>query len=112
MSSEDESIDDLSIVDNIVMGTASSLNASVLAPPANVSADTFVSRVYLAIGRRYSVSMRRSVQTVVLYEANRCLSNHYGHLKPFQRKVGKIKMHYYCTSLLALAIMISHFQQR
>jgi len=66
--------------------TASSLNTSILAPPANVSGDTFVSRVYLAIGRRYSVSMRRSVQTVVLYEANRCLSNHYGHLKPFQRK--------------------------
>jgi len=86
MSSEEESIDDLSIEDNVVMGTASSLNTSVLTPPANVSADTFVSRVYLAIGRRYSVSMRRSVQTVVLYEANRCLSNHYGHLKPFQRK--------------------------
>lgn len=31
--------------------------------------------------------MRRSVQTVVLYEANRCLKERYSLLRPFQRKV-------------------------
>lgn len=86
MSIDMESSEDQIIADNVVMEPTSMLNTPILAPPVNISGDTFVSRVFLAIGRRYIVNMRRSVQTVVLYEANRCLSNHYGHLKPFQRK--------------------------
>lgn len=83
MSVKVESVDDQSKVDEVVMDPIS----SILEPPENISGGTFVSRVYLAVGRRYIASMRRSVQGIVLYEADRCLSDKYDALKPFQRKV-------------------------
>jgi len=82
MSVKVESVDDQSKVDEVVMDPIS----SILEPPENISGGTFVSRVYLAVGRRYIASMRRSVQGIVLYEADRCLSDKYDALKPFQRK--------------------------
>lgn len=48
---------------------------------------SFPERLAEAIGGRYSAAMRRSVQTVVLYEANRCLKDRYSALRPFQRKI-------------------------
>mmetsp|Transcript_14629 Transcript_14629/g.14108 ORF Transcript_14629/g.14108 Transcript_14629/m.14108 type:complete len:333 (-) Transcript_14629:83-1081(-) len=48
---------------------------------------SFPDRLADAIGGRYSAAMRRSVQTVVLYEANRCLKDRYSALRPFQRKI-------------------------
>ncbi|KAL3821684.1 hypothetical protein ACHAXA_003242, partial [Cyclostephanos tholiformis] len=39
-----------------------------------------------AVNGRYHSSMRRSLQSVALYEANRCLLNRYTKLRPFQRK--------------------------
>jgi len=36
---------------------------------------------------QYSPNQRRSVQTVVLYEADRCLKSRYKNLRPFQRKI-------------------------
>lgn len=49
--------------------------------------NVFAERFAEAIGERYSPAMRRSVQTVVLYEANRCLKDRYSALRPFQRKI-------------------------
>jgi len=39
------------------------------------------------MGAEYYPSQRRSVQTAVLYEANRCLNSRYSALRPFQRKI-------------------------
>lgn len=47
----------------------------------------FSVRLLQNLGGRYTHSMRRSVQTVVLYEANRCLKGRYHVLRPFQRRV-------------------------
>jgi len=56
--------------------------------PIDTTSDLpFAARLNASIGRRYSNSMRRSVQTVVLFEANRCLKERYHVLRPFQRKV-------------------------
>jgi len=84
-ASDNESADEMSDEPNDVAVETISEPPS-LTPPKSASGDTFAARVFTAVGGRYSISMRRSVQTVVLYEANRCLHNHYGHLKPFQRK--------------------------
>jgi len=46
----------------------------------------FADRLSAAIGGRYDPAMRRSVQTVVMYEANRMLQDQYDSLRPFQRK--------------------------
>lgn len=48
---------------------------------------TFASKLMELLGGKYSPAMRRSVQTVVLYEANRCLKDRYSSLRPFQRKI-------------------------
>lgn len=42
--------------------------------------------------RGYENCMRRSLQTVILYEANRCLLSHIPSLRPFQRKLAYIDM--------------------
>lgn len=48
---------------------------------------TFQERLSAAMGERgYEHSMRRSVQTVILYEAYRCLADRLMSLRPFQRK--------------------------
>lgn len=49
---------------------------------------TFQDRLNAAMGERgYSSMMRRSVQTVFLYEAHRCLKDKLPSLRPFQRKL-------------------------
>jgi len=49
---------------------------------------TFQERLKQAIGARgYEQSMRRSVQTVILYEAHRCIADKLPSLRPFQRKL-------------------------
>jgi hypothetical protein len=51
-------------------------------------ATTFQGRLDGAMGERgYTPHMRRSVQTVILYEAHRCLKDKLPSLKPFQRKL-------------------------
>jgi len=47
----------------------------------------FTARVEKAIHGKYSASMRRFIQTISLYEADRCLKNRYKVLRPFQRKI-------------------------
>ena len=51
-------------------------------PPA-----TFQTRLKSLMRGSYLPNMRRSVQTVVLYEADRCLKPQYSLLRPFQRKI-------------------------
>ena len=51
-------------------------------PPA-----TFQTRLKSLMRGTYLPNMRRSVQTVVLYEADRCLKAQYKQLRPFQRKI-------------------------
>lgn len=49
---------------------------------------TFQERLKHAIGARgYEHCMRRSVQTVILFEAHRCISDKLPSLRPFQRKL-------------------------
>jgi len=48
--------------------------------------DSFKARVYSAIKGKYEPYMRRSLQSVALYEANRCLEARYSQLRPFQKK--------------------------
>lgn len=52
--------------------------------------DSFQVRVVNATKGTYHNCMRRSLQTVALYEANRCLTNRYSTLRPFQRKIALI----------------------
>jgi len=47
----------------------------------------FTIRVEKALHGRYHASMRRFIQTISLYEADRCLKNRYKVLRPFQRKI-------------------------
>mmetsp|Transcript_609 Transcript_609/g.1253 ORF Transcript_609/g.1253 Transcript_609/m.1253 type:complete len:416 (-) Transcript_609:119-1366(-) len=49
--------------------------------------DDFATRAKLTIGGRFDPCMRRSVQSIVLYEADRCLRSRYAFLKPFQKKI-------------------------
>lgn len=48
---------------------------------------TFQERLRTLLNGPYTVNMRRSVQTCVLIEADRCLKMQYDRLKAFQRKV-------------------------
>lgn len=52
-----------------------------------MSVDSFQSRVRDAINGKYLPSMRRSMQSLTLYEADRCLATRYPDLRPFQRKI-------------------------
>lgn len=40
----------------------------------------------------YTTSMRRSLQTVILFEANRCVSDAFSMLRPFQKKFAYMDM--------------------
>lgn len=52
---------------------------------------TWQERLKVAVGPRgYDGSMRRSVQTVLLYEALRCIESTHQKLRPFQRKLAHI----------------------
>lgn len=50
------------------------------------SGDSFQIRVRNAVKGTYQTSMRRSLQSVALYEADRCLKHRYPQLRPFQKK--------------------------
>mmetsp|Transcript_30049 Transcript_30049/g.34919 ORF Transcript_30049/g.34919 Transcript_30049/m.34919 type:complete len:314 (+) Transcript_30049:254-1195(+) len=56
------------------------------ASTADALTGTFTERLQAALNEKYTVNMRRSVQTCVLLEADRCLKKHYKRLKAFQRK--------------------------
>lgn len=55
--------------------------------PLTAGPSTFPKRLMDSLGGRYDPTMRRSVQTVVLYEAHRCLRDRLAALRPFQRKI-------------------------
>lgn len=48
--------------------------------------DSFQFRVKNAVSGAYQTNMRRSLQSVALYEADRCLKHRYPQLRPFQKK--------------------------
>jgi hypothetical protein len=48
---------------------------------------TFNERLNLALGGPYESFMRRSIQTVILFEAHRCLKDKLPSLRPFQKKM-------------------------
>jgi len=48
--------------------------------------DSFKARVHSAIKGNFEPYMRRSLQSIALYEANRCLEFRYSQLRPFQKK--------------------------
>jgi len=48
--------------------------------------DSFKTRTISVVKGKYEPYMRRSLQSLVLYEANRCLEQRYAQLRPFQRK--------------------------
>lgn len=52
---------------------------------------SWLDRLKLLLGPRgYDHSMRRSIQTIVIYEAKRCIQPRVGDLRPFQRKVALV----------------------
>jgi len=62
-------------------------------PPALVGGaqSPWLDRVKTLLGPRgYDHSMRRSIQTLVIYEAKRCIQPRIGDLRPFQRKVALV----------------------
>lgn len=67
----------------IDMSTSPDMPTSTNIP---TSIDSFQARVKSAVNGKYHSCMRRSLQSVALYEANRCLVGRYGKLRPFQRK--------------------------
>lgn len=51
------------------------------------SSDTWLGRLTFLIGARgYNDCMRRSLQSVILYEARRCINEESKNMKPYQRK--------------------------
>jgi len=54
---------------------------------ADKEENLFTVRVEEALKGTYNASMRRFIQTISLYEADRCLKNRYKVLRPFQRKI-------------------------
>lgn len=84
---------------NFTLGThrrlfhSSSLQSSTFATAGKIHAlyipvmSTWQDRLKAAIGPRgYENCMRRSLQTVILYEAKRCIAHRLSSLRPFQRK--------------------------
>jgi hypothetical protein len=56
---------------------------------------TFQDRIHLAIGPRgYDNCMRRSLQSVICYEAKRCVEPRFPSLRPFQRKAAHLDQMY------------------
>lgn len=65
---------------------------------------TFLDRFKQAVGvRGYEPNLRRSIQTVLLYEANRCIESRLKDMRPFQRKLALY------DQLTALVEMIDFF---
>lgn len=73
--------------------------------PISVSAAyTFPSRLQKALqDQPYNNSMRRSVQTAILYEANRVHEGAYSTMKPFQRKIAMFET---CKDILSTLTFI------
>ena len=53
----------------------------------NSNENPFTQRVKNEINSTYHPTMRRFIQTIALYEADRCLQDRYQALRPFQRKI-------------------------
>ena len=53
----------------------------------NSNENPFTQRVKNEIKSTYHPTMRRFIQTIALYEADRCLQDRYQALRPFQRKI-------------------------
>jgi len=70
--------------------------------------DCFASRVSKATKGHFDESMRRSIQSVALYEANRCLVDRYSSLRPFQRKIALVST---AVDLIATLDFISETNQ-
>lgn len=65
--------------------TKATTTTATRSPPAVNG--TFSERLRKALNGTYTPNMRRSVQSCVLFEADRCLNMQYKRLKAFQRKV-------------------------
>ena len=67
---------------------------------------SFQERFKQALGPRgYEQCMRRSVQTVILYEAHRCIASRLSSLRPFQRKLAFFDQ---ALALLAQSDLLPH----
>ena len=67
---------------------------------------TFQARVKEAMGPRgYENCMRRSVQSVILYEAHRCIADRLPSLRPFQRKLAFMDQ---CRALIRTINLLPH----
>lgn len=70
-------------VDDVIKNLTGEKSVSTITPDKR----TFPEHLLDILNGVYTVNMRRSVQTCVLIEADRCLNLQYGRLKAFQRKV-------------------------
>lgn len=89
--------------------TTTTTTAVVGSPPSDPSfpissSYTFPARLQKSLfDQPYNNSMRRSVQTAILYEANRCHQEAYNSMKPFQRKIALFET---CKDILSTLTFI------
>lgn len=90
--------------------TTTTITPGVVGVPPNVpsfpnsSSYTFPARLQKSLfDQPYNNSMRRSVQTAILYEANRCHQESYNSMKPFQRKIALFET---CKDILSTLTFI------
>lgn len=69
----------------------------------------FTVRVEKAIDGTYNTSMRRFIQTISLYEADRCLKTRYKVLRPFQRKIALYDV---CIDLLETLKFVPEYHRQ
>ena len=98
---------------NATMNTPQANDAAKVTPKAAAAPrltlrSSFPERLQKVLRGAYTPSMRRSVQTCVLFEADRCLNMQYKRLKPFQRKVA---LHDTASDIVeTLAFIPPHFR--
>jgi len=71
--------------------------------------DSFQFRVRNAVNGIYQPSMRRSIQSIALYEADRCLTYRYPQLRPFQKKWALFAT---AVELLRTLDFLNHYQRQ
>ncbi|KAL7575484.1 hypothetical protein ACA910_020070 [Epithemia clementina (nom. ined.)] len=77
------------------------VTTSIPMPMQAPAALPWLDRVKTLLGPRgYDHSMRRSIQTLVIYEAKRCIQACVGDLRPFQRKVALVDQAQALVSML------------
>jgi len=77
--------------------------------PIMPTKDSFQVRVKNAVKGNYHPSMRRSLQSIALYEVDRCLTYRYPQLRPFQKKLALFTK---AVELLGTLDFLNYYQRQ